>query len=82
MLADGVVQTADALAEAGTEKPELLFDLATLTGAARTAPRDRHGRPFDPALHMANADGSPALDPRTLLSLLGDRLRRRLNVHR
>ncbi len=35
--AEGRLILADALAEAGTEKPELLFDLATLTGAARTA---------------------------------------------
>jgi leucyl aminopeptidase len=35
--AEGRLILADALAEAGTEQPELLFDLATLTGAARTA---------------------------------------------
>lgn len=35
--AEGRLILADALAEADTEKPELLFDLATLTGAARTA---------------------------------------------
>lgn len=35
--AEGRLLLADALAEADTEQPELLFDLATLTGAARTA---------------------------------------------
>ena len=35
--AEGRLILADALAEAETEQPELLFDLATLTGAARTA---------------------------------------------
>lgn len=35
--AEGRLILADALTEAGTEQPELLFDLATLTGAARTA---------------------------------------------
>jgi len=35
--AEGRLVLADALAEADTERPELLIDLATLTGAARTA---------------------------------------------
>jgi leucyl aminopeptidase len=35
--AEGRLILADALAEADREQPELLFDLATLTGAARTA---------------------------------------------
>jgi leucyl aminopeptidase len=35
--AEGRLVLADALAEADTEKPDLLIDLATLTGAARTA---------------------------------------------
>ncbi|MEQ1890345.1 MAG: leucyl aminopeptidase family protein [Alphaproteobacteria bacterium] len=35
--AEGRLILADALAEAATEQPQLLFDLATLTGAARTA---------------------------------------------
>jgi len=35
--AEGRLILADALAEADTEKPELLFDFATLTGAARIA---------------------------------------------
>jgi leucyl aminopeptidase len=35
--AEGRLVLADALAEADTERPDLLVDLATLTGAARTA---------------------------------------------
>lgn len=35
--AEGRLLLADALSEADTEQPQLLFDLATLTGAARTA---------------------------------------------
>ena len=35
--AEGRLVLADALAEASTEKPQLLVDFATLTGAARTA---------------------------------------------
>ncbi|PKU26270.1 leucyl aminopeptidase [Telmatospirillum siberiense] len=35
--AEGRLVLADALAEADSEKPDLLIDLATLTGAARTA---------------------------------------------
>ena len=35
--AEGRLVLADALAEADSEKPELLFDFATLTGAARVA---------------------------------------------
>jgi len=35
--AEGRLILADALAEASTEQPDFLFDLATLTGAARTA---------------------------------------------
>ena len=35
--AEGRLVLADALAEADVERPELLIDLATLTGAARTA---------------------------------------------
>jgi leucyl aminopeptidase len=35
--AEGRLVLADALAEADTERPDLLIDLATLTGAARTA---------------------------------------------
>ena len=35
--AEGRLVLADALAEADTESPELLIDIATLTGAARTA---------------------------------------------
>jgi leucyl aminopeptidase len=35
--AEGRLVLADALAEADTEQPDLLIDLATLTGAARTA---------------------------------------------
>lgn len=35
--AEGRLILADALAEAASEQPEYLFDLATLTGAARTA---------------------------------------------
>lgn len=35
--AEGRLILADALAEADSEKPELLFDFATLTGAARVA---------------------------------------------
>src|SRR6267154_2297575 len=35
--AEGRLILCDALAEASTEKPELLVDIATLTGAARTA---------------------------------------------
>ncbi len=35
--AEGRLILADALAEAATEKPDLLIDFATLTGAARTA---------------------------------------------
>src|SRR6185312_14581861 len=35
--AEGRLVLADALAEADAERPELLVDLATLTGAARTA---------------------------------------------
>ena len=35
--AEGRLVLADALAEADSERPELLIDLATLTGAARTA---------------------------------------------
>jgi leucyl aminopeptidase len=35
--AEGRLVLADALAEASTERPALLIDLATLTGAARTA---------------------------------------------
>lgn len=35
--AEGRLILADALAEAAREKPELLIDMATLTGAARTA---------------------------------------------
>lgn len=35
--AEGRLVLADALAEADAEKPDLLIDLATLTGAARTA---------------------------------------------
>ncbi len=35
--AEGRLILADALTEASAERPELLFDLATLTGAARTA---------------------------------------------
>ncbi|HSZ75310.1 MAG TPA: leucyl aminopeptidase family protein [Rhizomicrobium sp.] len=35
--AEGRLVLADALAEADTEKPELLIDVATLTGAARSA---------------------------------------------
>jgi leucyl aminopeptidase len=35
--AEGRVVLADALAEASAERPELLFDFATLTGAARVA---------------------------------------------
>jgi len=35
--AEGRIILADALAEASTEKPELLLDFATLTGAARVA---------------------------------------------
>ena len=35
--AEGRLILADAIAEAVTEQPELLFDFATLTGAARTA---------------------------------------------
>ncbi|MCC6133984.1 MAG: leucyl aminopeptidase family protein [Candidatus Contendobacter sp.] len=35
--AEGRLVLCDALAEAGTERPEVLLDFATLTGAARTA---------------------------------------------
>jgi leucyl aminopeptidase len=35
--AEGRVILCDALAEAGTDKPDLLIDMATLTGAARVA---------------------------------------------
>jgi leucyl aminopeptidase len=35
--AEGRLVLADALADADTEKPDLLIDMATLTGAARTA---------------------------------------------
>jgi leucyl aminopeptidase len=35
--AEGRLLLADALADADTEKPDLLIDMATLTGAARTA---------------------------------------------
>jgi leucyl aminopeptidase len=35
--AEGRLVLADALADADEEKPDLLIDLATLTGAARTA---------------------------------------------
>ena len=35
--ADGLLILCDALAEASTERPELLIDMATLTGAARVA---------------------------------------------
>jgi leucyl aminopeptidase len=35
--AEGRLILCDALAEASTEKPELLIDMATLTGAARVA---------------------------------------------
>jgi leucyl aminopeptidase len=35
--AEGRLVLCDALAEAGTEKPDLIFDFATLTGAARVA---------------------------------------------
>ena len=35
--AEGRLVLADALADADAEKPDLLIDLATLTGAARTA---------------------------------------------
>jgi len=35
--AEGRLVLADALADADTEHPDLLIDLATLTGAARTA---------------------------------------------
>ncbi len=52
--AEGRLILCDALAEASTEKPELLIDIATLTGAARVALgpelpalfcRRRHARP-------------------------------------
>jgi leucyl aminopeptidase len=49
--AEGRLVLADALAEADVERPDLLIDLATLTGAARTALG-----PELPAAYSANAE--------------------------
>ena len=54
--AEGRLVLADALAEADTERPDLLVDLATLTGAARTALG-----PELPAAYSPNAELLDAL---------------------
>lgn len=44
-----------------------VFGASPSAGAARASSsgaKDRYGRPFDPALHKTNPDGSPSLDPR------------------
>jgi leucyl aminopeptidase len=52
--AEGRLVLADALAEADGERPDLLVDLATLTGAARTA--------LGPELPAAYSPSEPLLD--------------------
>lgn len=62
--AEGRVVLADALAEASSEKPELLIDYATLTGAARVALGPELPALFtgDDALASALAAGAAAED--------------------
>lgn len=59
--AEGRLVLADALAEADREKPDLLIDLATLTGAARTALG-----PDLPAMFTAHDDLADAIEAAAL----------------
>jgi leucyl aminopeptidase len=64
--AEGRLVLADALAEADAEKPDLLIDLATLTGAARVAlgPELPAAYSTDPALLSAvQTRGAAEMDP-------------------
>jgi leucyl aminopeptidase len=64
--AEGRLILADALAEADAEAPELLIDLATLTGAARTALGPELPAAFSPdeaLLASARAAGEATHDP-------------------
>src|ERR1700751_3852210 len=58
--AEGRLILCDALAEASTEKPQLLIDMATLTGAARVALGPELGALFcnDDALALALLDAA------------------------
>ena len=53
--AEGRLVLADALAEADAEKPELLIDLATLTGAARVALGPELPAAYSPDAPLLNA---------------------------
>ena len=70
--AEGRLVLADALAEADTEAPDLLIDMATLTGAARTALGPELPAAYSPAIRcgpcpcgvattMSSAAASPTL---------------------
>ncbi len=64
--AEGRLILADALAEADAESPDLLIDLATLTGAARTALGPEVVAAFSPdeaLLMQARAAGEATYDP-------------------
>lgn len=64
--AEGRLILADALAEADAEAPDLLIDLATLTGAARTALGPELPAAFSPdeaLLASARAAGEATCDP-------------------
>jgi leucyl aminopeptidase len=64
--AEGRLVLADALAEADAEAPDLLIDLATLTGAARTALGPELPAAFSPdesLLASARAAGDAVCDP-------------------
>src|ERR1700742_4125753 len=72
--AEGRLVLADALADADDEKPDLLIDIATLTGAARAA-TGMELPPFFTDDEILAADlsraGTTAHDPLWRLSLLG-----------
>jgi len=64
--AEGRLVLADALAEADAEKPDLLIDLATLTGAARTALGPELPAVFSPEESLSadlRAHGDEEADP-------------------
>jgi leucyl aminopeptidase len=64
--AEGRLILADALAEADAEAPELLIDLATLTGAARTALGPELPAAYSPdeaLLAAAHSAGAASCDP-------------------
>ncbi|HTV80134.1 MAG TPA: leucyl aminopeptidase family protein [Steroidobacteraceae bacterium] len=64
--AEGRLVLADALAEADAESPQLLIDLATLTGAARTALGPELPAAYSPdesLLASARAAGEASADP-------------------